>query len=188
MMPGQDNSGFEPLPPLTLWFTGLSASGKSTLASGLALRLFRHGHRCTILDGDHLRLGLNQGLSFTEDDRRENIRRTAHVARLMNDAGLIVLVSLISPSIRDRALAKDIVGPQRFSEIHVSTPLPVCESRDTKGLYALARQGLVTHFTGISAPYEAPVAPALSLPSLPGQLDHHLDKLMAYVLAHAAPP
>ena len=146
-----------------LWFTGLSGSGKSTIADALSKKLHAEGVSHTILDGDNLRHGLNRDLGFTEADRVENIRRTAEVAALMADAGLIVLVSLISPYEKDRQGAKDIIGEHRFAEIFVDTPLEVCEQRDPKGLYRKARAGEIPNFTGIGAPYEAPVKPALAI-------------------------
>lgn len=141
---------------LTLWFTGLSASGKSTTAYALEQQFIASGHLCFVLDGDNLRHGINRDLDFTPEGRRENIRRTAEIARLMNDAGLIVIASLISPLIADRAMAKAIIGAKHFVEVYLSTPLAVCEARDPKSLYRKARQGLIPDFTGISAPYEEP--------------------------------
>lgn len=141
---------------LTLWFTGLSASGKSTTAHALEQQFIASGHLCFVLDGDNLRHGINRDLDFTPEGRRENIRRTAEIARLMNDAGLIVIASLISPLVADRAMAKAIIGAKHFVEVYLSTPLAVCEARDPKSLYRKARQGLIPDFTGISAPYEAP--------------------------------
>ncbi|MBT7802825.1 MAG: adenylyl-sulfate kinase [Microbacteriaceae bacterium] len=146
-----------------LWFTGLSGSGKSTIADQLSQRLQKLGRMHTILDGDSLRTGLNKDLGFTEADRVENIRRTAEVAKLMAEAGLVVLVCLISPYRQDRNNARDIIGADRFSEIHVATDLAVCEDRDPKGLYAKARSGAIPNFTGINAPYEEPLDPALVL-------------------------
>lgn len=150
-------------PAPTIWLTGLSGSGKSTLACGLAARLTAQGRPCYVLDGDQLRQGLSRDLGFSDLERRENVRRAAEVARLFNDAGLTVLAALISPRRADRALAAKIVGPSRFVEIHLATPLDVCERRDDKGLYRQARRGALPHFTGVSAPYEAPVDPELIL-------------------------
>jgi bifunctional enzyme CysN/CysC len=146
-----------------LWFTGLSGSGKSTIADQLSQRLQKLGRMHTILDGDSLRTGLTRDLGFTEADRVENIRRTAEVAKLMAEAGLVVLVCLISPYRQDRNNARDIIGADHFSEIHVATDLAVCEDRDPKGLYAKARSGAIPNFTGINAPYEEPLEPALVL-------------------------
>lgn len=144
----------------TIWFTGLSGSGKSTLANALEKKLVAMGRHTMLLDGDNIRMGLNRNLGFTEADRVENIRRIAEVAKLMNDAGLIVLTAFISPYRRDRENAKDIIG-EDFFEIYVSTPLAECERRDVKGLYKKARKGEIPNFTGISSPYEAPAAPDL---------------------------
>lgn len=149
--------------PVTLWLTGLSASGKSTLAYSLERELVMADRACYVLDGDHVRHGLSSDLGFTADDRAENIRRVAEVARLMNDAGLIVIAALISPLRVDRALAKKIIGEAYFREVHVSTSLAICESRDPKGLYRRARSGRVAEFTGISSPYEPPEYPALQI-------------------------
>jgi len=144
-----------------LWFTGLSGSGKSTLANEVEQVLHAAGRHTFLLDGDNLRHGLNGDLGFSEADRTENIRRVAEVAKLMADAGLIVLTAFVSPFAADREKARRIVGPDRFVEIYVDCPLEVCESRDVKGLYAKARRGLIPDFTGISSPFEAPVQPEL---------------------------
>lgn len=147
------------IPAKTLWCTGLSASGKSTIARALERDLFDKGISVFRLDGDNLRHGLNRDLGFAEEDRRENIRRTAEVAKLFNDAGVMVICSLISPLEKDRTLAKEIIGADSFLEVYVATPLEVCEKRDPKGLYKKARAGELHGFTGISAPYEAPKNP-----------------------------
>lgn len=144
----------------TIWFTGLSGSGKSTLANAVEKRLVAMGKHTMLLDGDNIRMGLNRNLGFTEADRVENIRRIAEVAKLMNDAGLIVLTAFISPYKRDRENAKEIIGDD-FFEVYVSTPLEECEKRDVKGLYKKARKGEIPNFTGISSPYEEPDAPDL---------------------------
>lgn len=142
--------------PVTLWFTGLSGSGKSTLANALEKALCAAGKHTMLLDGDNIRMGLNKDLGFTEEDRIENIRRIAEVAKLMNEGGLIVLTAFISPYRSDRQNAKAIIGENNFIEIYVSTPLEECEKRDVKGLYKKAREGEIPNFTGISSPYEAP--------------------------------
>lgn len=142
----------------TIWFTGLSGSGKSTLANELEKRLVAIGRHTMLLDGDNIRMGLNKNLGFTEADRVENIRRIAEVAKLMNDAGLIVLTAFISPYQKDRENAKQIIGDD-FFEVYVSTPIEECERRDVKGLYKKARKGEIPNFTGITSPYEAPENP-----------------------------
>lgn len=145
--------------PYTLWMTGLSGAGKSTIAFQVERNLLDQGYAVFVLDGDNLRHGLNRDLGFSDGDRTENLRRAAEVAKLFNEAGMIVLTSFISPTERDRATARDIIGADRFIEVFVDTPLAVCEARDPKGLYALARSGKLAQFTGISAPYDMPVAP-----------------------------
>jgi len=169
--------------PATLWMTGLSGSGKSTVAYALEKKLMAAGHLCYVLDGDNVRHGLNRDLGFSPQDRSENIRRVAEIARLMNDAGVIVITAFISPYREDRQRAKEIIGEARFIEVFVDAPLEVCEKRDPKGLYAKARAGLVTEFTGVNAPYEAPEAPALHLKTeamaadiSSEQIHHHLFK------------
>lgn len=146
-----------------LWFTGLSGSGKSTVAVALERELHRRGRLCRILDGDNIRTGINANLGFSEADRKENIRRIAEVSKLFVDTGIITIAAFISPTEEMRQMAAEIIGRNDFKEIYISTPLEECERRDVKGLYAKARLGEIKNFTGISAPFEAPVAPALSL-------------------------
>ncbi len=147
--------------PVVLWFTGLSGSGKSTIANLVEERLTAEGRHTYLIDGDNLRHGLSRDLGFTEADRVENIRRAAQVASMMADAGLIVLVSLISPYRADRAMAREMMGDIDFIEIFVDAPLAVVEARDVKGLYAKARRGEIINFTGVSSPYEKPESPDL---------------------------
>ena len=146
-----------------LWFTGLSGSGKSTIAHRLEERLFENGIRTYVLDGDNLRTGLNKGLGFSAEDREENIRRIGQVAKLFVDAGLVVLTAFISPYRKDRALARSLVADDEFVEIFVKCPLGICEQRDVKGLYEKARRGVVKQFTGIDDPYEEPENPEIIL-------------------------
>ena len=166
---------------LTLWFTGLSGSGKSTLANAVEKRLHSSGRFTMLLDGDNVRLGLNRNLGFSEADRIENIRRISEVAKLMNDAGLIVLTSFISPFVRDRRSAAEIIGVDNFVEIYVSTPIEVCEQRDVKGLYAKARAGKLTDFTGVSSPYEVPVNPALTVDTSVESIEITVERIVALV-------
>ncbi|MDV2983314.1 UNVERIFIED_CONTAM: adenylyl-sulfate kinase [Methylobacteriaceae bacterium AG10] len=149
--------------PAIAWLTGLSGAGKSTIADAVDRGLTEAGRSTMVLDGDNLRQGLNRDLGFTAADRVENIRRAAEAARLMADAGLVVIVSLISPFRAERAAARAIAGDIPFLEVFIDTPLAVCEARDPKGLYDRARAGKIPNFTGISAPYEAPDAPDLAL-------------------------
>lgn len=149
--------------PVTIWLTGLSGAGKSTLGFILEKKLIDLHHPCYMLDGDNVRHGLSCDLNFSVSDRTENIRRIAEVSKLMNDAGLIVITAFISPLRLDREMAKSIIGETYFREVYVSTSIEICETRDPKGLYQKARAGLVKDFTGISAPYEAPLSPSLTL-------------------------
>ena len=148
---------------VTIWLTGLSGSGKSTIAVAVEHELVRRGHAAYVLDGDNIRHGLNKNLGFSPEDRTENIRRIGEVAKLFTDAGLVVLSSFISPYRADRDAVRAIMGKGDFIEAHVAASLETCESRDVKGLYAKARAGQIPEFTGISAPYEAPENPELLL-------------------------
>lgn len=147
--------------PYTLWLTGLSASGKTTLADALAQEFTRRGVPCEVLDGDVLRQKLSADLGFSRADRSENIRRVAALCRQLNDAGKVVIAALISPYAVDRAMAREMIGAGRMVEVYMATSLAVCESRDPKGLYRRARAGTLPHFTGVSDPYEAPAQPEL---------------------------
>lgn len=163
---------------LTVWFTGLSGSGKSTVANAVAARLLEAGRPAYVLDGDNVRHGLNADLGFSAADRGENVRRVGEVARLMADAGLVVLVPVISPyeRDRDRARAAHTAAGLRFVEVFVDTPLDLCEQRDPKGLYRLARAGALTGFTGVDDPYEPPPAPEVRL--TPAPLDDQVDSVL----------
>jgi adenylylsulfate kinase len=167
--------------PRLVWFTGLSGSGKTTLALHLEHYLFNHGYKIYLLDGDNLRNGLNKDLGFTKIDRKENMRRVGEVAKIMLDAGLIVLCAFISPYEEERNFVKELIGETRFSEVFLDCPLQVCEQRDTKGLYAKARQGIIPNFTGISDPYEPPKAPALKIDTAVYTIDQSLNQLLSYL-------
>ena len=164
--------------PATVWFTGLSGSGKSTLAYAIERELIHRGVTCYVLDGDNVRRGLNDDLGFTPSDRTENIRRIGEVCRLMVDAGLVVLSAFISPyrEDRDRVRARHDAGT--FYEVHVSTPLEICESRDAKGLYAKARAGLIEEFSGVSAPYEPPIQAELILDTSASTIDMSVQQVI----------
>lgn len=164
--------------PVTLWFTGLSGAGKSSLANAIEKMLSMQGNYTMLLDGDNIRMGLNKDLGFEEYDRIENIRRVAEVSKLMNDAGLIVLTSFISPFRSDRRNAAEIIGKESFVEIYVSTPLEECERRDVKGLYRKAREGKIPNFTGINSPYEAPENPDIVIDTSKCALDEAAEYVM----------
>ena len=163
--------------PVTLWLTGLSGAGKSTLAFALERHLTGMGRACFVLDGDNVRHGLNRDLGFSAEHRTENIRRIAEVARLMNDAGLIVISAFISPYRADREMARQIIGENKFFEVYISTPMTACEQRDTKGMYQRARAGGIANFTGISAPYEPPENPAATIDTSLTSLSDSLEQL-----------
>lgn len=164
-----------------LWFTGLSGSGKSTVAIALERELQKRGLLCRILDGDNIRSGINKGLGFTAEDRRENIRRIAEVAKLFVDTGIITIAAFISPSNDLRRMASDIIGAEDFKEVYISTPLEVCEAREVKGLYAKARRGEIKNFTGISAPFEAPEHPALSIDTSKVSLEDSVKQILTFL-------
>lgn len=165
-----------------IWFTGLSGSGKSTIAIALERELHKRGLLCRILDGDNIRSGINNNLGFTEADRVENIRRIAEVSKLFLDTGIITIAAFISPNNDIREMAADIIGQDDFLEVYVSTPLEECERRDVKGLYAKARKGEIKNFTGISAPFEKPVHPALTLDTSVLSLEESVNKLLELIL------
>jgi adenylylsulfate kinase len=167
--------------PRLIWLTGLSGSGKTTLALRLEHYLFHKGYKAFLLDGDNVRKGLNKDLAFTEEDRKENMRRIGEVSKLMLDSGLIVISAFISPYNSDRVAVKAIVGENRFTEVYVNCPLQVCEERDVKGLYQKARKEIVSNFTGISAPYEAPVSPDVEVRTSEETIDDSLHKIIRYI-------
>jgi len=163
-----------------LWFTGLSGSGKSTIASAVERELHQQGIRTFILDGDNVRSGLNSDLDFSAASREENIRRIAHVSALMKDAGLVVLSAFVSPYQKDRDFVR-ACALGHFSEIFISTPLEVCEQRDVKGLYAKARAGEISNFTGISAPFEEPTNPELNVPTHEMSIEEATAMVVDYI-------
>ena len=165
-----------------VWFTGLSGSGKSTIAIALERELQQRGVLCRILDGDNIRTGINNNLGFTEADRVENIRRIAEVSKVFVDTGIVTIAAFISPSNDIREMAARIIGQEDFLEVYVSTPLSECERRDVKGLYAKARKGEIKNFTGISAPFEEPVAPALTLDTSVLTLEESVNRLLELIL------
>lgn len=169
--------------PSTVWLTGLSGAGKSTIAVALESRLLEIGQLAYVLDGDGLRQGINSDLGFSEIDRQENVRRTAEIAAMFNDAGIIAIVALISPTRDGREVARCVVGADRFLEVYVSTELAVCETRDPKGLYQKVRAGLISNFTGISADYEPPIAPVLTLDTARVSEDVCVTRLVEMLLS-----
>lgn len=162
---------------LVIWFTGLSGSGKSTLANLLEQKLYADGIHTYILDGDNVRAGLNKDLGFSEEDRQENIRRIGEVAKLMADAGTVVLTAFISPFRSDRQMVKELLEADEFVEVFVDCPLEICEQRDVKGLYAKARAGMIKNFTGIDSPFEAPENPHIHIQTHLQSQEDALEKL-----------
>ena len=167
-----------------IWFTGLSGSGKSSLAYSLEEALHKNKIRTYVLDGDNIRKGLCKDLGFSDEDRTENIRRIGEVSKLMMGAGVVVLTAFISPFIKDRRIVRELVAEGEFIEVYCDTPLEVCESRDVKGLYKKARTGEIPEFTGISSPYETPETPELCLQTHLLSIDECLEKLIRYLKEH----
>lgn len=165
-----------------IWFTGLSGSGKSTIAIALERELHKRGMLCRILDGDNIRTGINNNLGFSEADRVENIRRIAEVSKLFIQTGIITIAAFISPSNEIREMAASIIGKEDFLEIYVNTPIEECERRDVKGLYAKARRGEIKDFTGVSAPFEVPLHPALSLDTSVLTVEESVNRLLDLIL------
>jgi len=164
------------------WFTGLSGSGKSTLAIGLERDLFELGFQVVVLDGDNIRSGLNNNLGFSPEDRKENIRRVAEVAKLFIANGQLCFVTFITPTIELRQMAKEIIGRECFVEIFIDTPVEICEDRDVKGLYEKARAGEINDFTGVNAPYECPVKPDIHIQTKDKTVEESLEELFDCVL------
>lgn len=167
---------------ITLWFTGLSGSGKSTVAIALEKKLSSEGVLCRIIDGDNVRCGLNAGLGFSPQDRKENIRRIAEVCKLFTQTGIVTLATFISPTREIRGMARDIIGEEDFMEVFIATPLEECEKRDVKGLYARARKGEIREFTGISAPFEEPEDPAVRIDTSRLSLEESVRQIAAAVM------
>lgn len=163
MMTRQDKESLLGQRGIMIWFTGLSGSGKSTVAMGVERELHAQGILCRILDGDNVRAGINNNLGFSAEDRIENIRRIAEIGKLFVQTGVVTLACFVSPTNDIRQMAREIVGKEDFLEVYISTPIEECERRDVKGLYARARKGEVKNFTGISAPFEAPVSPDIAI-------------------------
>ena len=166
---------------VVLWFTGLSGSGKSTLAHALEEKLFQKGCRTFVLDGDNVRHGLNSNLGFSKSDRTENIRRISEVSKLMLESGLIVMTAFISPFNKDRSDARELISNDDFIEIYCKASLEVCEARDVKGLYKLARGGKIKNYTGIDSPYEEPENPELTINTEDETLDNSVSKILRFL-------
>ncbi len=164
-----------------LWLTGLSGSGKSTIAEALERKMYNEGFFAQVLDGDNIRSGINNNLGFTIEDRQENIRRIAEVAKLYLNSGIITLNSFISPTIEIRNFARQIIGKKDFIEIYINTPLEVCETRDVKGLYKKARKGEIKGFTGIDSPYEAPQNPDLEIKTVDMTVEESVEAIFKYI-------
>ena len=173
--------------PLLLWFTGLSGSGKSTLADRVEQELHAKGFKTYLLDGDNIRHGLNSNIDFTDEGRKENIRRIGEVAKLFLDAGIIVLTAFISPFREDRDRVRALVGEGEFIEIHVDCPLEVCEQRDVKGLYAKARRGEIPNFTGISSPFESPLQAEITVHTDTETLESCVNQILTYTYNRIKP-
>ncbi len=167
---------------IMIWMTGLSGSGKSTVAIGVERELHKRGILCRILDGDNIRTGINSNLGFSEEDRRENIRRIAEIGKLFVDTGIVTIACFVSPTNDLRQMAREIIGEEDFREVYIATPLEECERRDVKGLYARARRGEVKDFTGISAPFEPPAAPDLNLDTSRMTLEEEVKAVVGLIV------
>jgi len=164
-----------------LWLTGLSGSGKSTIAEALERKLYNSGYFAQVLDGDNIRSGINSNLGFSLEDRQENIRRIAEIAKLYLNSGIITLNSFISPTVEIRNFAKNIIGAENFIEIYINAPIEVCEQRDVKGLYKKARKGIIKGFTGIDSPYEPPTTPAIEIKTDQLSLEESVEQIFNYI-------
>ena len=182
MMSRQDKESLLGQRGTMIWMTGLSGSGKSTVAIGVERELHRRGILCRILDGDNIRAGINSNLGFSPEDRRENIRRIAEIGKLFVHTGIVTIACFVSPTRELREMARDIIGAEDFREVYIATPLEECERRDVKGLYARARRGEVKDFTGISAPFEAPEHPDLCLDTSRRTLREEVEAVVKLLL------
>jgi len=167
---------------LAVWMTGLSGSGKSTVAKGLERHLHEHGFLTQMLDGDNIRVGINNNLGFSEEDRTENIRRIAEISKLFVNCGIITLNCFVSPTREMREMAKDIIGADNFIEVFINASVAECEKRDVKGLYAKARQGEIKNFTGVDSPFEDPTSAALEVNTVELSIDESIKKVLDYIL------
>lgn len=167
---------------VVIWMTGLSGSGKSTIAIGLEKKLYELGFLTQVLDGDNIRTGINNNLGFSEEDRTENIRRIAEVSKLFLNCGIIAINSFVSPTVAIRDNAKKIIGAKNFVEVYINTPFDVCEQRDVKGLYKKARAGEIKNFTGLDAPFEAPNNPAVTINTSGQTVEESVNQLLNYIL------
>ena len=182
MQSRQEKEAFLGQKGMTLWFTGLSGSGKSTVAVAMEKALAGKGIFCRIIDGDNVRCGLNAGLGFSPEDRKENIRRVAEVCKLFTQTGIVTLATFISPTRELRGMAKEIIGEDDFIEVYVSTPIEECERRDVKGLYAKARRGEIKEFTGVSSPFEAPLSPDIEIDTSALDIEESVEKIISAVM------
>ncbi len=177
----QERSELKNQKPCILWFTGLSGSGKSTVANAVESKLLELKKHTYLLDGDNVRMGLNKGLTFSDEDRIENIRRIGEVSKLFVDSGLIVLTAFISPFQEDRDMVRELIDDGEFLEVYIDTPLDICESRDPKGLYKKARNGDIPNFTGISSPYEAPNKAEIHIKTDRISIEESAEEIVAYL-------
>lgn len=175
----KDRAALKTQRAVAIWFTGLSGSGKSTIANALEEALFARKHHTYLLDGDNIRFGLNKDLGFSDSDREENIRRIGEVTKLFVDSGLIVLSAFVSPFAKDRDFVRTLLLCEEFIEVFIDTPLQTCEARDVKGLYQKARTGEIKEFTGISSPYEAPLNPEITIKDM--RVDEAVEKIVDYL-------
>jgi len=177
----KERSGIKNQKSVVLWFTGLSGSGKSTVANAVELKLNELNKHTYLLDGDNIRLGLNKGLTFSDSDRVENVRRIGEVSKLFVDAGVIVLTAFISPFKKDRSQVRDLMSSKEFIEVYIDTPLDICEARDPKGLYKKARTGEIPNFTGISSPYESPESAEIHIKAGEITLEESVEQILNYL-------